>query len=63
MAALKKHWRYLIARYGAYPVIWCAAGEALIARELDALDDDTGVAKLKERLARIEGTSDRDLYL
>jgi len=27
---LKKHWRYLIARYGAYPVIWCLAGEALM---------------------------------
>ncbi len=27
---LKKHWRYLIARYGAYPVVWCAAGEALL---------------------------------
>lgn len=27
---LKKHWRYLIARYGAYPVVWCAAGEALM---------------------------------
>lgn len=25
---LKRHWRYLIARYGAYPVTWCAAGEA-----------------------------------
>ncbi len=24
----KAHWRYLIARYGAWPVIWCAAGEA-----------------------------------
>jgi len=24
----KQHWRYLIARYGACPVIWCAAGEA-----------------------------------
>ena len=27
---LKKHWRYLIARYGAYPVVWCCAGEALM---------------------------------
>lgn len=27
---LKKHWRYLIARYGAYPVVWCCAGEALL---------------------------------
>lgn len=24
---LKKHWRYLVARYGAYPVAWCLAGE------------------------------------
>ena len=23
---MKLHWRYLIARYGAWPVIWCAAG-------------------------------------
>lgn len=27
---MKKHWRYLIARYGAYPVIWCLVGEALM---------------------------------
>ena len=27
-ARMKAHWRYLIARYGAWPVIWCAAGEA-----------------------------------
>ena len=25
---LKAHWRYLIARYGAWPMIWCVAGEA-----------------------------------
>lgn len=25
---MERHWRYLIARYGASPVIWCAAGEA-----------------------------------
>ncbi len=24
---MKKHWRYLIARWGALPVVWCAAGE------------------------------------
>jgi len=22
-----KHWRYLVARYAAYPVVWCIAGE------------------------------------
>jgi hypothetical protein len=25
---MKAHWRYLIGRYGALPVVWCAAGEA-----------------------------------
>ena len=28
--ALRKHWRYLVARYGAYPVVWTVAGEALM---------------------------------
>lgn len=27
VAKLKKHWRYVIARYGAYPVIWVVGGE------------------------------------
>jgi hypothetical protein len=26
-AKIKQHWRYLIARWGALPVVWCAAGE------------------------------------
>ncbi len=30
MNVLKKHWDYLVARYGAYPVVWCAAGEAMM---------------------------------
>jgi hypothetical protein len=28
MEGLKRHWRNLIARYGAYPVIWIIGGEA-----------------------------------
>ncbi|WP_165069864.1 apiosidase-like domain-containing protein [Paludisphaera rhizosphaerae] len=24
---MKRHWRNLVARWGAYPVVWCAAGE------------------------------------
>ena len=24
---MKKHWRHIIARWGAYPVFWCLAGE------------------------------------
>lgn len=27
---LKRHWRYLIARWGAYPVTWSLAGEAVL---------------------------------
>ena len=27
---LRQHWRNLVARYSAYPVIWCVAGEALM---------------------------------
>lgn len=30
MDVLKKHWEVLIARYSSYPVVWCAAGEALM---------------------------------
>ncbi|MBI2925796.1 MAG: DUF4038 domain-containing protein [Verrucomicrobia bacterium] len=26
-ATMKKHWRNLVARWGAYPVVWCLAGE------------------------------------
>jgi hypothetical protein len=27
LEGLKRHWRYLVARYGAYPVCWILAGE------------------------------------
>ena len=37
---MKKHWRYLIARWGAYPVIWCVAGEAKLIYKWD-IDDYT----------------------
>jgi hypothetical protein len=28
VAKMKQHWRYVIARYGAYPVFWLGGGEA-----------------------------------
>jgi len=28
LTRMKRHWRYLIARWAAYPVVWCLAGEA-----------------------------------
>jgi len=27
---MKQHWRNLVARWGAYPVIWCLAGEGIM---------------------------------
>ena len=24
---MQRHWRYMIARWGAWPVVWCLAGE------------------------------------
>ena len=27
---MKQHWRNLVARYGAYPVVWCMAGEGIM---------------------------------
>lgn len=36
---MKRHWRYLVARWGAYPVTWCLAGEVLMPYYLDPLPD------------------------
>jgi len=29
LARMRQHWRYLIARYGAYPVLWILGGEVI----------------------------------
>jgi hypothetical protein len=44
---MKKHWRYLIARWGAYPVVWCIAGEGKMAYYL---------SKTPEADAAVQGT-------
>lgn len=36
---IKQHWRYLIARWGAYPVIWCLAGEGTMPYYLSKTRD------------------------
>lgn len=43
---MKRHWRYLIARYGAYPVTWCLAGEGTMAYYLSK--DREGDARLQK---------------
>jgi hypothetical protein len=42
---MKRHWRYLVARWGAYPVIWCLAGEACMPYYLSK--DKKGDEKLQ----------------
>ncbi len=37
---VERHWRYLVARWGAYPVVWCVAGEALMPFYLRRFSDD-----------------------
>src|ERR1022692_1331423 len=36
MARMKRHWRYLLARWGAHPAIWCLAGEGTMPYYLAA---------------------------
>lgn len=49
---IKRHWRYLVARYGAYPVVWCIAGEASLFPDIHELlvhrDDETLLAKVEQ---------------
>jgi len=43
---LRKHWRNLVARYAAYPVVWCAAGEALMGYYLMPREEREAEARL-----------------
>lgn len=42
---LKQHWRNLIARWGAYPVIWCLAGEGAMPYYLSKTKKDDAAAQ------------------
>ena len=44
---VKQHWRNLVARYGAYPVVWCLAGEGVMPYYLS--QDREGEAKAQRR--------------
>jgi len=39
MDKVKKHWRYLIARWSAYPAVWCLAGEGTMPYYLSKTPD------------------------
>jgi hypothetical protein len=36
---MKRHWRYLVARWGCWPVVWCLAGEATMPYYLSETKD------------------------
>ena len=55
-AKMKQHWRYLIARWGAYPVVWCLAGEAAMPYYLSA-------DKENDRKAQIAGWTEIGRYV
>src|SRR5690606_27383442 len=42
---VKRFWRYLVARYGAYPVVWCIAGEATMPYYLSETKDEDKAAQ------------------
>jgi len=47
---MEKHWRNLVARYGAYPAVWCVAGEAVMLYYLSPLWGDK--EKIEEYVAK-----------
>ena len=57
---LKRHWRYLVARWGAYPVVWCLAGEAKMpyylseTKEQDAQDQEAGWTEIGRYLRTVD---------
>ena len=56
---MKRHWRYVIARWGAYPVVWCIAGEVNLPWYLlpgFPYDDREAVKGWTEIAAYVRGT-------
>lgn len=57
----KRFWRYIIARYGAYPVAWCLAGEVTMAyylsktREKDVKEQSKGWAEVARYVQKTDG--------
>ena len=46
LARIKQHWRNMVARWGAYPVFWCLAGEGTMPFYLSkAKDEDSAKQK------------------
>jgi hypothetical protein len=45
---VKAHWRYLVARWGAYPVVWCLAGEGTMPDYLSSTKEQDSARQKRE---------------
>jgi hypothetical protein len=50
---MTEHWRYLVARYGAFPVIWCLSGEGAMPYYLAKSDPAEDTKLLRSAWSRI----------
>jgi hypothetical protein len=48
LAKMKQHWRNIVARWGAYPVIWCLAGEGTMPYYLSKTPKDDALAQKRD---------------
>ncbi|MBI4559087.1 MAG: DUF4038 domain-containing protein [Candidatus Hydrogenedentes bacterium] len=44
---IKRFWRFLVARYGAFPVVWCIAGEGTMSYYLSKTPKEDSAAQKK----------------
>ena len=57
---MQQHWRYIIARWGAYPIVWCLAGEATMpyylssSREKEERELKEGWKRIAKYIRQIE---------
>lgn len=42
---LRRHWRHIVARWGAYPVVWCLAGEGAMPYYLSETPEDDATSQ------------------
>ena len=60
MAKIKQHWRNIVARWGAYPAIWCLAGEGTMPyylsknKEADMAAQKTGWTEVARYVRSID---------
>jgi hypothetical protein len=58
---VRRHWRNLVARYAAYPVVWCVAGEANMPTY--STNFAGGAAAAADRAAQEQGWTEIARYL